>query len=333
MLEVPCGGIGSNAGKEITVKKTLIKMALPLIALGGGLFLLSQEASAGDAGQSRWSLERVVEVAGRQGIASDGEFYYVSGSTALYKYSKDGRLVKENAEPFNGLDLPANHIGDIDVHDGEIYAGIETFVDGVGKNIQVAVYDAETLTWKRSIPWNPASGQIEVCGLAVDAGHGRVWMADWVKGSHLYCYDLVTGEYVGKVVLKPAPGLQQGILYHDGGIIISSDDGDAEKGLPDHLYFCDVYGHSGDGKIPAEAPVSLYRTMSDFRLAGEIEGLTVDPSTGELIVMSNRGARIILGMPKGFYPGYGREIHEIYVYSRMDDCDECSSCNLKISGQ
>ena len=29
----------------------------------------------------------------------------------------------------------------------------------------------------------------------------------------------------------------------------------------------------------------------------------------------NRGARIVLGMGKGFYPGYTEEVHEIYRYS------------------
>ena len=277
----------------------------------GGLFVSCAEKTSTPV----WTLKSVMEVAGRQGVASDGEFYYVSGSTALYKYDTAGRLVAEQTEPFTGLELPANHIGDIDVYSGEIYAGIETFVDGVGQNIQIAVYDAETLTWKRSLPWNPASGQVEVCGLAVDAGHGRVWMADWVQGEYLYCYELASGEYVGKVALEPAPGLQQGIFCDGGRMIISSDDGDAEKDEPDHLYACDIYASDNAG-LPESVPVSLYRTMSDFRRTGEIEGLCMNPSTGELVVLANRGARIILGMPKGFYPGYDREIHEIYVYSR-----------------
>lgn len=285
----------------------MTKIALPLI-LGGGVFVVSCGTP-----RAEWKLDRVMEVAGRQGIAADSLSYYVSGSSALYRYSKDGTLECENGNPFASLEMEANHIGDIDVYDGEIYAGIETFVDGVGKNIRIGIYDADSLTWKRSVPWNPGSGQVEVCGLAVDAEHARVWMADWVQGTDLYCYSLVTGEYEGKVALDPAPKLQQGILYHDGKIIISSDDGDADKDEPDHLYACDIYR---DGNaLPEKVEPELYRTMSDFRKPGEIEGLTIDPETEELIVMSNRGARIILGMPKGFYPGYDREIHELYIYS------------------
>ncbi len=294
--------------------RALTKIALPLV-MGGGLFLVS--CVGHKAEYPEWRLDRVIEVAGRQGIAADSTAYYVSGSTALYRYSKDGVMQASSDDPFAALELPANHIGDIDVYNGEIYAGIETFVDGEGKNIQVAIYDTKTLAWKRSIPWNPASGQVEVCGLAVDAEHGRVWMADWVQGTHLYCYNLITGKYEGKVALEPTPKLQQGILYHDGCIIISCDDGDAEKDEADNLYVCDIYARGG-AEFPDTVSPRIYRKMTDFKKAGEIEGLTMDPVTGELIVLSNRGARIILGMPKGFYPGYDHEVHELYVYSESD---------------
>lgn len=326
-------------------------------------------------GESSFVLDRVIEVDGRQGVAADSAYYYVSGSTALYKYDKNGTLVLRNESPFDNLLLEANHIGDIDVYNGEIYAGIECFCDGVGTNIQVAVYDAQTLQWKYSIPWKAESGQVEVCGLAVDRAHGRVWMADWVQGHELYCYDLSSHQYIGKVALQPSPALQQGIYcLPDGRMIISCDDGLADDDAPDHLYACDLYPGGRDllsgrdcsagaamtdvriENIPT-AKVSLFRTMNDFLRAGEIEGLCFDfhpvyasahegnasaietasdntssatatdgftnaPATDDgksagapaLVVLSNRGSRIILGMVRGFYPGYDREIHEIYVY-------------------
>jgi outer membrane protein assembly factor BamB len=261
--------------------------------------------------------KEVIEVAGRQGVVCDGEYYYVSGSTALYKYTLSGKLVLSNETPFisitEGSPAP-NHIGDIDVYKGEIYAGCEYFMDGEGQNIQVAIYDAATLQYKRSVTWNPGSGQVECCGLAVDRKRDLVWMADWVDGSHLYCYDLSTGEYHGKVALSPAPALQQGIFCTDAGdILISCDDGDAEKDEADKLYVC--FPYDGDGKaLREETVVSPYMTMGCFRRTGEIEGLCVNPTSGELVVLSNRGARIILGMPKGFCEGYDREIHELYVF-------------------
>lgn len=261
-----------------------------------------------------YKLDKVLEVAGRQGVACDGEYYYVSGSTALYKYSMDGELLLSNEHPFDALELPANHIGDIDVYGGEIYAGIETFMDGVGTNIQAAVFSCEDLSWKRSIMWEPASGQVEVCGLAVDAVNGKVYMADWVNGSHLYRYNLADGSYETSIALEPAPALQQGIAVHDGKMYISCDDGDAEADEPDTIYCYDMEQCLADGNC---AKVLPFRKMNDFKRVGEIEGLCFNPANGNMIVLANRGARIILGMPSGFYPGYTQEIHEIYIYRPM----------------
>ena len=35
---------------------------------------------------------------------------------------------------------------------------------------------------------------------------------------------------------------------------------------------------------------------------------------GRFLLLYNRGARIVLGMPKGFYEGYTEEIHEVFVF-------------------
>lgn len=50
-------------------------------------------------------------------------------------------------------------------------------------------------------------------------------------------------------------------------------------------------------------------------LVGVPDVLDFDSERGELAVLSNRGKRIVLGMPKGLYPGYDREIYEICIYS------------------
>ena len=47
---------------------------------------------------------------------------------------------------------------------------------------------------------------------------------------------------------------------------------------------------------------------------GEIEGLTFDNQNDSLLILYNRGARIVLGMPKGFYDGYDKEISEVFTY-------------------
>jgi hypothetical protein len=266
------------------------------------------EISTNDDRSGGYRLVRVLEVAGRQGIATDGERYFNSGSTALYVYSKEGELLAENTEPFVDLVKPANHIGDISVHDGELFAGIEWFEDGRGTDIQIAIYDAGTLEFKRSVDWNPASGQVEVSALAVDPESGSVWMTDWVDGTYVYRYDLATETYAGKLHLRPVPQWQQGIAALEGSLYITADDGDAESDEVDNLW-----------RVPAEtgataAYVTHEKVFTEFRRAGEIEGIDFDRAAGEMLVLANRGKRIVLGMPKGLYPGYEREIHEVYVY-------------------
>ena len=261
-----------------------------------------------DGRQDGYELLRVLEVAGRQGIATDGERYYNSGSTAFYVYSKDGELITANEEPFTDLERPANHIGDISVHGGELFAGIEWFEDGRGTDIQIAVYDAETLRYKKSVDWSPESGQVEVSALAVDADTTSVWLTDWVDGTYVYRYDMATDSYVGRLHLRPVPQWQQGIAAFDGSLFITADDGDAELEEVDNLWRVSEPTGSTDAYVTHE------KAFTEFRRAGEIEGIDFDREAREMLVLANRGKRIVLGMPKGLYPGYDREIHEVYVY-------------------
>ena len=56
----------------------------------------------------------------------------------------------------------------------------------------------------------------------------------------------------------------------------------------------------------------MERTLDDVALQGEIEGITFTDS--QMLISYNRGARIVLGMPKGFYEGFDREIHGVFTY-------------------
>ena len=252
------------------------------------------------------------QVAGRQGIAAEGAYYYVSGSTTLTKYDRSWNVVAENTDPFSvGYSLPVNHIGDIDVYQNEIYCGVELFLDGVAKNIQIAVYDAQTLTLKRTFPFDEQSGQTECAGITVDPDSGTVWLCSWADGEsgrYLYRYRLQDGAYLGKVHLHPVPQWLQGVAYYDGALYLTADDGDADFDEPDHIYRVVV----SDGATHAK--VEEFKTLDEVVKQGEIEGLAFDAQEKQFLVLYNRGARIILGMPTGFYPGYDREIHEVYQF-------------------
>ena len=257
-----------------------------------------------------------VEVNGRQGVCSEGDYYWVSGSATLARYDKDWNLIALNDDPFKGYTLEVNHIADIDVYNNELYIGAEYFMDGVGKNIQIAVYDCDPLELKRTFPFEADSGQLECSGIAVDPDTKTVWMCSWVgeeSGRYLYKYDQETGKYLGKVHLQMPPQWLQGIAYYDGCFYMTADDGTADDEEPDHLYRTRIE----DGA--SSCIVTLERTFDDVIKQGEIEGLTFDKDRKQLLMLYNRGARIILGMPRGFYDGYDKEISEVFTYQLSDD--------------
>lgn len=288
-------------------KKLFLSLLSICLLVGGGL----KAQSLAPCGE-QYRLKKVLPVAGRQGIAADKDYYYVTSSTEIFKYSKDGKLVAKNTNPFEGLAKKANHFGDIDVHDNKIYTAIEWFVSGVGKDIQIAIYDATTLKYIESINFDPESGQTEACGITIDKQRNIAWIADWVDGKYLYKYDLSTGKYAGKIHLRPVPQYQQGIFYCDGKMLISADDGDADYHETDNIYIADV---SDMGQTATY--VKLWKECKEFSRAGEIEGLCIDPANDDFLVLTNRGSRIVLGMVEGFYPGYTEELHEVYIYERV----------------
>lgn len=249
------------------------------------------------------------EVDGRQGVAYENGTLWVSGSTTLSRYDANGKLLATNDTPFDeGYEHEVNHIGDIDVWQGEVYAGVELFLDGEATNIQIAIYDGQTLELKRTIPFEPESGQDECSGIAVDSDSGSVWMCSWTAtGRYLYRYDLESGKYLGKVQLHASPQWIQGVACFDGSLYLTADDGDADLDEPDHVYRVTI------GQDATHATVALERTLDDVTKQGEIEGLTFTDD-GRMLVLYNRGARIVAGMPTGFYDGYDREIHEVFAY-------------------
>lgn len=144
-------------------------------------------------------------------------------------------------------------------------------------------------------------------------------MASWVgeeSGRYLYEYDLSTGKYKRKVHLQPVPQWIQGVYAYNGDLYVTADDGTADEKEPDHIYRVEISDKNN------EARVVLEKTLDDIRDVGEVEGLNVNPKTKQLLVHANRGKQIVLGMPKGFYPGYDREISEIYFYDMKPRCNK-----------
>lgn len=286
-------------------KRLFLSSLLAAMLLVG---LLAPETTAEAAGLYTYRLAKVIQVAGRQGVATDGDFYYVSGSKALYKYTKKGELITKNEDPFRDWCPKCNHLGDIDYYKGEIYTAAEEFREGRGWDIQIAIYDAKKLKFLKTIRFDEESGQVEASGVAVDPLRKIAWMSDWTSGRHLYQYDLTTGKYIGKLRLHPAPQFQQGVFYYKGKLFITADDGDADFWEPDNLYRVNADPSATHGVVEFE------KAFNEFIRVGEIEGLCFDRKTGEFIVHHNRGKHVVEGIPVGLYPGYKKEVHELYIY-------------------
>ena len=301
-----CNNVAENKAENNTSSEQKNDIPLPHNEKG------RYEEDLGLKTNYKYNLEGSYEVDGRQGIAYFNGEYLVSGSTSLSRYDKDWKLVSSSNNTFAGFENEVNHIGDIDVYNNEIYAGVEYFMDGEAKIIQVAIYDIDSFELKRTYTFDSSSGQNEVSGIAVDPDSKSIWMCSWAdseSGRYLYRYDLETGKYLGKYHLQAPPQWIQGIAYLDGYIYITADDGTADLGEADHIYRVKVNLEN------TSMPVLIERTLDDVILQGEIEGISFDKDNKKMFVSYNRGAQIVLGMPKGFYEGYNKEIHEIFVYS------------------
>lgn len=247
------------------------RRSLFLVLVMGALLLAGCKGASGS--QNQYVLKDSHQVRGRQGVCVEGDYYWVSGSTTLTKYDKSWNVVYENTDPFKGYELEVNHIGDIDVYENELYLGVEYFMDGKSKNIQVAVYDGDTLELKRVFPFRSDTGQIECSGIAVDPDGRNVYMSSWAEdesSNYLYKYDLDTGDYKGKLKMDPAPKWLQGVAYNNGDLFVTADDGDADKDQPDHMYRIVIDKSGENGKVVLE------KTFDDVTRQGEIEGLSFD---------------------------------------------------------
>ncbi len=256
-------------------------------------------------------LEAAQAVGGRQGVACENGEYWVSGSDVLAHYDKDWKLTATNADPFANFVKKADHLGDIDIYNGEIYACAEKGSGAAASDLQIAVYDAQTMKLARAYEINPQSGQKDFSGIAVDPDTQSIWTCSWTgdeSGRYLYRYSLETGEYIGKIHMQAPPQWLRGIAYYKGYLYMAADDGTADLGEPDHIYRWRVDPDSTD------ASVTLERTLDDVEVVGEVGGLSFDKTAKKMLVINNRGAQIEQGVEKGLYEGYEREIHEVYVY-------------------
>ncbi len=167
-----------------------------------------------------------------QGIATDGEYYYTSGSisalnlTAIAKFTFDDmELVDTHVNP-----LPEkcsgrgdNHIGGISVYNGKIYASVE---DGNDYNYPcIVVFDCETLEptgeiyellaeiYDDGVPW-----------CAVEPETGYLYASKWNDINSIYVYDINDSmAFVREIPLSETIHRIQGGEFYKGTLYLSND--------------------------------------------------------------------------------------------------------------
>lgn len=205
-----------------------------------------------------------------QGITTDGEYYYTSGSiaainlTSLGKYTVDGMdFVDKKINPLPEIceKRGNNHIGGISYYNGKLYASVE---GGEEVFACIVVFDAETLeatgevydlpneNYEDGVPW-----------CAVDTETGYLYASKWKNTKTIYVYDVNNEmELVKEIDLDSTITRIQGGEFCNGTLYLSQDTKD--NGKLRNILKVDV--ESGKVEIAAERNVG----SEDY----EAEGMT-----------------------------------------------------------
>ncbi len=169
-----------------------------------------------------------------QGITTDGEYYYTSGSiaaldlTALAKFTfEDMEIVKSSVNPLpKDLSKRGNdHIGGISCYNGKIYAAVEDSDEYIYPCI--VVFDCDTLKATGEV-YN-LSAEIYDDGVpwcAVDPETGYLYASKWTEAKTIYAYDINDNMKLVKEI--PLTGLGvidriQGGEFYNGTLYLSND--------------------------------------------------------------------------------------------------------------
>ncbi len=172
-----------------------------------------------------------------QGITTDGEYFYASGSiTAIGLQSlikltfDDMQIVKTAVNPLPDVckERGNNHIGGISYYDGKIYASVE---GGDDCYACIVVFDCETLEptgevydlpnelYDDGIPW-----------LAVDRETGLLYASKWNDADYIRVYDISNGmKNVDNIELSETIHRTQGGEFYNGTLYLSIDNKDHES--------------------------------------------------------------------------------------------------------
>ena len=215
-----------------------------------------------------------------QGITTDGEYYYTSGSltalgvAGLAKWDADTMeciLTNDDAIPAEYKESYGHdHVGGISYYDGKIYAAVENKAEDYPL---VITYDCETLEMIDIFNVEPAEllpDGIPWC--AVDAQNGLLYCSPFHDVESILAFDLETMEFSHAIELSRMVTRIQGGEVYNGTLYLSYD---AEGSNTDQILTVDLSNGNVEKLCSRTVP----------SMAGnEAEGVTIYPmEDGSLI--------------------------------------------------
>ena len=227
------------------IRKIWSVLTLPLLFLTILTSPVAQSTETAElVSQNVYALENALFTG--QGIATDGEYYYTSGSitalnfTALAKIAVEDMEIKDvriNPLPDKCTDRGNNHIGGISVYNGKIYASVEGGDDSY--NACIVTFDCDTLEATGEVydlPNDLYDDGVPWC--AVDTETGYLYASKWNDIKSIYVYDTNKNmELVKEIKLSGIDTIHriQGGEFYNGILYLSND-------CEDNGNFKNIYG-------------------------------------------------------------------------------------------
>jgi hypothetical protein len=212
-----------------------------------------------------------------QGLTTDGSNWYFSWQFGLQKTDLAYNELARNSSfsPFaSGIPdslgaLGYNHIGDIDVANGIVYASLDSSTSGYNTPA-VALYNASDLSYTGSFFTLAAPhGTHDIASwFAVDAAKGLAYGMAYNHATEMAVYDLATWSFVRYIALASTLDQVQGGKIDGDWMVMASDDASRS------VYRANLL----DGRVE-----TLFSVKQDF--SQEVEGiaLTHDANGGLLV--------------------------------------------------
>ena len=130
-------------------------------------------------------------------------------------------MLATNTNPVGDVGGGVNHVGDIEVVDGILYAPIENYVSAaVYSLMRIARFDADTLAYIDSVDIS-AQGH-EAASIAYCAKDGYFYVASFADGSKLWKYNRTTLAYIGSLSLSTTIAFPQGVTWWNEAFWVNS---------------------------------------------------------------------------------------------------------------